>query len=79
MQQKMSKIWCATVFRLPWQKKSFSITTKASLKAFEDITEPSQLENITLIHISLLYTKKFYHMACSARKKISGTINHGQT
>ena len=53
MKQNMSKIWCATFFRLLWVKLNVSITIEASLKSFEDITDKSELESITFIHISL--------------------------
>ena len=53
MKQNMSKIWCATFFRLLWVKLNVSITIEASLKSFEDLTDKSELESITFIHISL--------------------------
>ena len=42
MKQNMSKIWCATFFRLLWVKLNVSITIEASLKSFEDITDKSE-------------------------------------
>ena len=53
MKQNLSKTWCATFFRLPWENLNFSLTIRPSLKSLEDITDNGHKQNISLILISL--------------------------